>query len=71
MLTIYTGSLPGFRNWVPKIGNCKTFGCPIFQRRPEYIQITTINMYLLEIRHTILMICRGIYIWARKKQLYV
>ena len=34
------------------MGNCKVFGCPIFQGRPQYTQITTINMCLLnEIEH--------------------
>ena len=36
----------GFRNWVPKIGNCKIFGCLIFQERSQYTQITTTDMYL-------------------------
>ena len=40
-------SEPGFRNLVAKIGICGIFRCPIFQGRPQYIQITTINMYLL------------------------
>ena len=40
-----TGPLPGFRNWVPEIGNLKILGRPIFQGRPQYTQITTINMY--------------------------
>ena len=34
----YTVTNPGFRNWVPKIGNCKILGCLIFQGRPRYIQ---------------------------------
>ena len=25
------GSKPGIRNWVPKIGHCKIFGCPNFK----------------------------------------
>ena len=35
---------PGFRNWVPKFGNCKIFGCPNFEVGPQYTQISTINM---------------------------
>ena len=31
---------PGFRNWVPKIDNCKILGCLIFHRRPKYNQVT-------------------------------
>ena len=38
---------PGFRNWEPKIGNCKILGCPFFQGRPQYTHITNINKYLL------------------------
>ena len=49
------------RNWVPKIGKCKLFGHPIFQGRPQYTLVTTINMYLL-IRHIILIQCHGIYV---------
>ena len=49
-------SKSGFRNWVPKIVNCEIFGCLIFQGRPQYTQIKTINMYLLhEIKHNILI----------------
>ena len=55
-LFLQVGSYPGFRNWVPKIGDCKMFGCTLFPGRPQYTQISTINMHLLiEIRHTILM----------------
>ena len=37
-----------------QIGNCQIFGLPIFQGRPKYSQVTTINMYLfIEIRHII------------------
>ena len=40
----WPGSSLGFRNWVPKSGNDKILG---HQERPQYTQITTINMYLL------------------------
>ena len=47
------GTKPGFRNWVSKIGKCKTFGHQTVQGRQQYTQITTKNMYLLnEIKHT-------------------
>ena len=49
-----SGSESGFRNYVPKMAYL------VFQGRPEYAQITTINMYLLiEIRHNILIKCLG------------
>ena len=61
-----SGSQPRFRNWLPKIANCQVFGHPIFQKRPQYTQITTINMYLLiEIRQSILILCHGIYIQVK------
>ena len=45
-------SEPGFRDWVPKFGNCKTFGHTFFQGRTQYIEIITIHLYSLsEIRH--------------------
>ena len=44
---MWAGSWPGFRNWVPKIGNCKLWGRPISQGKPQYTPILTINMYLL------------------------
>ena len=45
------GRQPEFRSWVPKIGNCEIFWCPIFQGITQYIEITTMIMYLLiEIR---------------------
>ena len=43
--TDYTGLEAGFRNWVPKIGNCKISGRPNFEGGPRYTQITNINMY--------------------------
>ena len=52
-----SGSLPGFRNWVPEFDYCKISGRPISQWRPKY---ATINMHLLiEIRHDILLQCHG------------
>ena len=39
------GSKWGFRNWMPKIGNCKILGCLIFKGRQQFIQITAICMY--------------------------
>ena len=49
-------SKPGFRNSVPKTGNCKILGRLIFKGRPEYFEIANINMYLfIEIRHNILI----------------
>ena len=52
---------------VPKIGNCKTFGCPIFQVGPQDTQISIINMYkLITIRHTVLVQYHGNYIMMVK-----
>ena len=57
------GSSPGFRNWVPKIGNCKILGRPNFKKGPQYIQISTINMFkVIKIRHDILIKCHWIYV---------
>ena len=57
----------GFRNWVPEIVNCKTFGHPTFQRSMQYTQITTINMHLIiEIRHNILLQSQGKCIEMKK-----
>ena len=33
--------------WVTKIGHFEIFGSPIFQGRPLYAQMTTINIYSL------------------------
>ena len=47
----------------PKSGKWKLFEYFIFKGRPQYVQIDTINMYiLLGKRHGILMQCLGIYI---------
>ena len=52
---VQAGSLPGFRNWVPKTVNCKNFRCPLFQGRPvrpQHTKMTTTNMHAsIEIRH--------------------
>ena len=46
------GSKPGFRNWVPKIGNCKILGHPNFYGGTQYTQISTMNMHeFIKIRH--------------------
>ena len=31
---------------MPKIENCKIFGCPTFSGRPLYTQVTTVNLHL-------------------------
>ena len=53
-------------NWAAKIANCKIFGLPIFQGRPYYTQITTINIAHLHVHikmgHTILLQCHGNHI---------
>ena len=50
-----------------RIGNCRIFGPPIFQGRPEYTQITTIYMHLLiEIRHVRMQWPWELY-WGEKK----
>ena len=59
------------RNWVPKFVSCKILGYPSFQERPQYTQITTVNMYLLiEIRHNCLIQCRGNHIEVAKNSIY-
>ena len=46
---------------------CEIFVCHIFQRRPQYTQITTIDMYLpIEVRLHILLKCHGSYIGVKK-----
>ena len=59
------------RIWIPS-QDLET-GCPklaivkFFPRRPQYPQITTINMYLIiEIRPSILIKCHGNYIEVEK-----
>ena len=55
-------SWPGFRNWVPKIGSCKIFGCPNFKGGSQYTHISTINMYkFIKTRHDIIKQCHGNY----------
>ena len=64
MLTVFylSVSKPGFRNWVPKIGNCKIFGRPNFEGGSQYTQISIINMYkFIKIRHDIVKQSHGIY----------
>ena len=54
---------------MPKIGNCKIFGHPIFQGRPQY-NITTINMYLFsEMRDNTFIKCHGSYIGLKKNSI--
>ena len=56
---------------MPIFGNCKISGRPIFQMRPHYTKITTVNMYLLiEIKHNFLLQCYGNYIEVGNFQLY-
>ena len=46
-----------------KIGNRKIFGRPVFQGKPPFTQITTINMHLLnEIKHGVHIHAHGNYI---------
>ena len=55
-------SLPGFRNWLPKIGSCKISGRSDFEGGSQYTQISTINMYkFIKIRHDIMRQCHGNY----------
>ena len=55
----------------PKLVVVKVFGRPTFQGRPPYLQISTMNMYLLiEIRHDILIQCHENYIEVENLQLY-
>ena len=43
----------------------------LYFKRPQYIQITTIDMYLfIKIRYDILIHCHGNYIQVKKSQLY-
>ena len=53
---------------MPKIGNNKISGSPNFQsERPQYTQIATENMYLLnEITHNVHMQCHRNYIEVKK-----
>ena len=45
---------------VAKIGNCKIWGRPNLKGRPQFTQISTINMYkFIKIRHDILIKCHG------------
>ena len=62
------GLSPGFRNWVPQIGNWKiSWVAYFFQGSWENSMKTTIHMYLLiEIRHDILVQCYGYYIEMKK-----
>ena len=63
-------SQPGFRNWVPKIGNCTIIWPPIFKGKPQYIQTVTINVYsFIKIRYDILIQSNGNYIEVRKKSI--
>ena len=65
-----TGFSPGFRNWVPIIGNSKISRFPIFQWRSQFTLITAINMYLLyEIKHNVHIQCSGNYIDEKKVQI--
>ena len=57
---------------MPKIGNCKIVGHPSFQGRPQFPQITTLNINLLnEVRHNIYTQCHGNYIEVKKKINYM
>ena len=57
----------GFRNWVPKFGNCKILGRPNIQGGPQYTQISTINTYkFIKIRHDIHFQCHGNYMEMKK-----
>ena len=60
------GSKPGFRNWIPKVGNCKILRHPIFNGRPQYTPISTIKMYLvIRIKNDIHIQHHGNYIELR------
>ena len=52
---------------MPKIGICKILGNLVFQGRPQYTQITTINMYFLnEVLPYIRIQSHGNYIEVKK-----
>ena len=51
-------SLPGFENWVAVFSCWKIFRHLIFQGKPQYTQITKMDMYLhTEIKHNVHMQC--------------
>ena len=57
--------------WLLKIGNYQLLGCPIFQERPQYTHIATIDMCLSnEIKHNVHKQCHGSYIAVKRIQLY-
>ena len=51
------GSLPGFRNWVPKIVNCKILGVQILKATTIYSDFNHELGLIFKIRHDILMQC--------------
>ena len=54
-----------------KIGICQIVGHPIFQGRPQFTKITTIDMYLfIEIRHNNLILHHGNPFEVEKLQSY-
>ena len=60
-------SVGKYRNWVPKIDDCKKFWRPNFEGRPQFTQISTINLYrFVKIRHDILIQCHGNYMEMKK-----
>ena len=63
--------LPWFE-WVPKIGCSKKCWRPIFQGRPQYTEIITMNKYfLIRIRYDILTQCHGNYIEVGKNNNHI
>ena len=56
------GSWPRFRNWVPKIGNCKLYGHPRFFEADHNIYSDSNHNLHIEIRHNILIQCHVNYI---------
>ena len=62
------GSYTGFRSWLTKIGRSKLFVYPIYQGRPQYIQITNLNMYLLTCNgNGIVFLCNAMRIVSKVK----
>ena len=66
------GSYTGFRSWLTKIGKSKFFVYPIYQGRPQYIQITNLNMYLLTCNgNGIVFLCNAMRIVSKVKWFFI
>ena len=63
--------LQGLETWCQNLVIFKFWGRPIFQWGPQYSQITTIKMYLLnENKHNIYKQCHLDCVQVKKDQLY-